>query len=58
MSLIIYPLLLINLVRNLERRDLGFLAKKGFIDFAGSTVVHSTGGWVALALVLVIGLSA
>ncbi len=33
----------------------GWLAKKGFLDFAGSTVVHSTGGWVALALVLVIG---
>ena len=33
----------------------GWLAKKGFMDFAGSTVVHSTGGWVALALVLVIG---
>lgn len=33
----------------------GWLASKGFIDFAGSTVVHSTGGWLALALVLVIG---
>src|SRR5690606_35015106 len=27
----------------------------GFVDFAGSTVVHSVGGWVALAAVLVIG---
>ncbi len=33
----------------------GWLAQKGFIDFAGSTVVHSTGGWVALASVLIIG---
>ncbi len=33
----------------------GWLASKGFIDFAGSTVVHSTGGWVALACVLIIG---
>lgn len=32
-----------------------FLAALGFIDFAGSTVVHSIGGWVALAAVLVIG---
>ena len=27
----------------------------GFVDFAGSTVVHSVGGWVALAGVIVIG---
>ncbi|QPJ64177.1 MAG: ammonium transporter [Candidatus Nitrohelix vancouverensis] len=33
----------------------GWLAGQGFIDFAGATVVHSTGGWVALAAVLVIG---
>ena len=33
----------------------GWLAKTGFIDFAGSTVVHSVGGWVALAAILIIG---
>lgn len=33
----------------------GWLAKRGFIDFAGSTVVHSVGGWVALAILLIIG---
>lgn len=33
----------------------GWLEKLGFIDFAGSTVVHSIGGWVALAAVLVVG---
>ena len=33
----------------------GWLAGAGFIDFAGATVVHSIGGWVALAAVLVIG---
>jgi len=33
----------------------GWLAELGFIDFAGSTVVHSVGGWCALAAVLVIG---
>ena len=27
----------------------------GFTDFAGSTIVHSTGGWAALAGVLVVG---
>jgi Amt family ammonium transporter len=33
----------------------GWLAERGFIDFAGSTVVHSVGGWTALAVLLVIG---
>jgi len=33
----------------------GWLAARGFIDFAGSTVVHGTGGWLALAAVLVVG---
>ncbi len=33
----------------------GWLGKMGFLDFAGSTVVHSVGGWVALATLLIIG---
>lgn len=33
----------------------GWLAARGFMDFAGSTVVHGTGGWLALAAVLVVG---
>ena len=33
----------------------GWLAKLGFIDFAGSTVVHSIGAWCALAGILVLG---
>ncbi len=33
----------------------GWLAEKGFFDFAGSTVVHSVGGWAALAGVLLLG---
>jgi len=33
----------------------GWLAELGFSDFAGSTIVHSTGGWAALAGVLIIG---
>ncbi|MEO0446060.1 MAG: hypothetical protein AAF191_08295 [Verrucomicrobiota bacterium] len=32
----------------------GFLERRGFHDFAGSTVVHSLGAWVALAAVIVI----
>lgn len=33
----------------------GWLAKLGLWDFAGSTVVHSVGGWAALAGALVLG---
>lgn len=33
----------------------GWLAKLGFIDFAGSTVVHSIGAWCALAGIMVLG---
>lgn len=33
----------------------GWLASYGFFDFAGSTVVHSVGGWAALAGVLLLG---
>jgi Amt family ammonium transporter len=33
----------------------GWLEGIGFIDFAGSTVVHSVGGWCALAGAIVIG---
>lgn len=33
----------------------GWLSEMGFSDFAGSTVVHSVGGWAALAGVIVLG---
>lgn len=33
----------------------GWLEKMGFCDFAGSTVVHSIGGWLALAGAIVLG---
>ncbi len=33
----------------------GWLEELGFIDFAGSTVVHSVGGWAALAGAIVVG---
>jgi Amt family ammonium transporter len=33
----------------------GFLSELGFVDFAGSTVVHSVGGWAALIGAKIIG---
>ncbi|MDR2354279.1 MAG: ammonium transporter [Deltaproteobacteria bacterium] len=33
----------------------GWLSERGFIDFAGSTVVHSVGGFVALAGAIIVG---
>ena len=33
----------------------GWLGKMGYIDFAGASVVHSVGGWVALSVLLIIG---
>ena len=33
----------------------GWLTNLGFIDFAGSTIVHSVGGWIALSAVIIIG---
>ena len=33
----------------------GWLSQMGFSDFAGSTIVHSTGGWAALAGALIVG---
>jgi len=33
----------------------GWLSQKGFIDFAGSTVVHTVGGWASLAGAMILG---
>jgi Amt family ammonium transporter len=39
----------------LQGEPAGWLARMGFVDFAGSTVVHSVGGWVSLVAVITIG---
>lgn len=55
-SLIIYPVFGSWAWGNLLIGDnISWLADKGFHDFAGSTVVHSVGGWLALAGAIVLG---
>ena len=39
----------------IENATSGWLTEMGFVDFAGSTIVHSVGGWIALAGVLILG---
>ena len=39
----------------LEGKTTGWLGSRGFIDFAGSTVVHSVGGWISMAALITIG---
>lgn len=56
MSLLIYPVIAHWVWNgNLEDQASGWLKQAGFIDFAGASVVHSVGGWVALAALLIIG---
>ncbi|MDR1903398.1 MAG: ammonium transporter [Treponema sp.] len=38
-----------------EGQASGWLGKLGFVDFAGSTAVHSIGGWISLVLLILIG---
>ncbi|MBB1489608.1 ammonium transporter [Oceanospirillum sediminis] len=62
LSAFIYPVVghwvwrgIYNSGEQIQEGQLGWLEAIGFIDFAGSTVVHSVGGWVALAAIIVIG---
>lgn len=56
LSALIYPVFGHWVWNGLDQGSMdGFLARLGFVDFAGATVVHSLGGWAALALVLVLG---
>ena len=43
------------LIATQTTRHTGWLSDMGFIDFAGSTIVHSVGGWIALSAVLILG---
>ncbi|HOJ49300.1 MAG TPA: ammonium transporter [Spirochaetota bacterium] len=57
-SFIIFSLLLVGFVYPIVGHWIwggGFLQTLGMFDFAGSTVVHSVGGWASLAGVLILG---
>src|SRR5580765_1246639 len=58
LSFIVFSFLLVSFVYPITGHWIwggGFLATGGFFDFAGSSVVHSVGGWAALAGILVLG---
>jgi len=55
---LVYSVIIVGLVYPISGHWLwggGWLAELGFIDFAGSTIVHSVGGWAALAGAIVLG---
>lgn len=54
-TIIVYPVFGCWCWNGLVNDSGGWLEGKGFLDFAGSTVVHSIGGWAALAGAIVIG---
>lgn len=58
LSFIIFSLVLVGILYPITGHWIwggGWLAQMGMWDFAGSTVVHSVGGWAALAGVIVLG---
>jgi Amt family ammonium transporter len=54
-SALVYPLYGSWAWGGLYKGDKGWLEAMGFVDFAGSSVVHSIGGWAALAGTVVLG---
>lgn len=55
-SVLVYPLYGHLAWNGLDAGQLtGWLGERGFVDFAGSMVVHGVGGWLALAALIVIG---
>ncbi len=57
-SFILFSFILVGLIYPISGHWIwggGWLAKLGFWDFAGSTVVHSVGGWAALMGAIILG---
>jgi ammonium transporter, Amt family len=58
MSFVVFSFVMVGLIYPVTGHWIwgaGWLASFGFWDFAGSTVVHSVGGWAALAGIVVLG---
>lgn len=58
MSFVVFSFVMVGLIYPITGHWIwggGWLASYGFWDFAGSTVVHSVGGWAALAGVIMLG---
>jgi ammonium transporter, Amt family len=58
MSFVVFSFVIVGLIYPVTGHWIwggGWLANAGFWDFAGSTTVHSVGGWAALAGILVLG---
>jgi len=58
MSFVVFSFVIVGLIYPITGHWIwggGWLAGAGFWDFAGSTVVHSVGGWAALAGIIVLG---
>jgi Amt family ammonium transporter len=58
MSFVVFSFVMVGLIYPVTGHWIwggGWLQTSGFWDFAGSTVVHSVGGWAALAGILVLG---
>jgi Amt family ammonium transporter len=58
MSFVVFSFVMVGLIYPITGHWIwggGWLAGMGFWDFAGSTVVHSVGGWAALAGILLLG---
>lgn len=57
-SFVVFSLVLVGVIYPISGHWIwggGWLAKAGFWDFAGSTVVHSVGGWAALTGAIILG---
>ncbi len=57
-SYLVYSAIIVGLIYPISGHWLwggGWLSQQGFIDFAGSTLVHSVGGWAALAGAMLLG---
>lgn len=54
-SLVVYPVVAHWVWGNGFLAQDTFLASRGFVDFAGSSVVHSVGGWICLVGIWILG---